>query len=661
MFLPVSAKEMRKRGWDRPDFVYVTGDAYVDHPSFGHAIISRVLEDAGFRVAILAQPDWTSKEVFAEFGEPKLGILVSSGVVDSMVNHYTAAKKKRHDDAYSPGGKSGCRPDRAIITYCNRIRAIYKDTPLIIGGVEAGLRRFAHYDYWDDRVRRSVLIDAAADMILFGMGERAIVEVAERLRDGEPIRRIQDVRGSVCLETEEGIAARSAHGEKLVELPSYDEVACNKQSYAKAFMLEYQEQDPIRGTVLYQRHKDAIVMQNPMARPLSIKEMDRIYALPYERNWHPQYDRMGGIPALAEVKFSITSHRGCFGGCSFCALHSHQGRIIQKRSIGSVLEEARKMVDTDGFSGYIHDVGGPSANFHNPSCKKQLKVGTCKNRQCLFPRPCKNLIVSHTDYLNLLKGVREIPGVKKVFVRSGIRYDYLMHDPDDRFLKELCANHISGQLKVAPEHVSKRVLGYMGKPGGELYDQFCKAFTKENMKIGKKQFLVPYLISGHPGSTLEDAVFLAEYLNGIRYSPEQVQDFYPTPDTLSTCMYYTGIDPRTMKKVHVPNWEEKGMQRALLQYRKPENKTQVIKALGLTGRRDLIGFAPDCLVRPERENHFEKGRGAGSPKTGRDTAGASGRSGGKSAGRNAGRTNRTAGKTVSVKPGKGVRPTKKKR
>jgi uncharacterized radical SAM protein YgiQ len=624
---------MLDRGWERPDFLFVTGDAYVDHPSFGHAIISRLLEAEGFKVAILAQPDWTSAESFLEFGKPALGALVTSGVVDSMVSHYTAAKKRRSEDDYSPGGKSGRRPDRAVITYCNRLRSALGDTPLIIGGLEAGLRRFSHYDYWDDRVRSSILVNSGADMLVYGMGENAIAEIARRLRGGERLRDMKDIPGTAYPDSEEGLSERRAASEaRFIELPSADEVATSKRAYASAFMAEYSEQDPIRGNILFQRSKTGVIVQNPPSPPLTMPEMDAVYALPYERAWHPSYDAMGGVPALEEVKFSVTGHRGCFGGCSFCAITLHQGRIVQKRSFGSVLSEVGLMARLPDFKGYIHDVGGPTANFRNPSCKKQLKRGTCKNRQCLYPRPCRSLDVSHTDCLNLLRKVREAPGVKKVFVRSGVRFDYIMLDSDRAFLRELCEHHVSGQLKVAPEHVSRYVLDYMGKPGsGAAYEGFCREFLKANMKLGKKQYLVPYLISGHPGSALADAVQLSEYLCEKKYSPEQVQDFYPTPGTLSTCMYYTGIDPRTMKKVHIPSGEEKAMQRALLQYRRPENRPLVVKALKLAGRDDLIGFGPECLIRPDgkagyggargKASHGDAGRKAGVQGSARRKAG----------------------------------------
>ena len=610
MFLPVSASDITRRGWDAPDFVLVSGDAYVDHPSFGHAIISRLLEAEGFRVAVLAQPDWRSAKAFLSLGVPKLGFLVTSGVTDSMVNHYTAAKKRRGEDAYSPGGAAGRRPDRALITYSNRIRAAARGSPVILGGIEAGLRVFAHYDYWDDYVRRSVLIDSGADLLVYGMGESAIAEIARRLRGGEPISSITDVRGTACAVTEKGLEARLAAAEAVrkpdggrllaVELPPYKEAAKAKKAYAEAFMLEYGEQDPVRGNLLYQRYDAAAIVKNPPAAPLTQSALDRIYGLPFERAWHPSYDGDGGVPALEEVKFSVASHRGCFGGCSFCAINMHQGRVVQSRSMRSIQDEVESLARGKDFKGYIHDIGGPSANMRAPSCAKQLRSGACKDRRCLYPRPCKNLNADHSEYLEILRNARRAPGVKKVFIRSGVRFDYMMLDGKSGFLRELCEHHISGQLKVAPEHVSKNVLALMGKPGIRAYDAFCEKFLKENIALGKKQYLVPYLISGHPGSLLSDAVQLAEYLHEKRINPEQVQDFYPTPGTLSTCMYYTGIDPLTMSRVHVPSGEEKIMQRALLQYRKPENRQLVIKALRLTGRTDLIGYDKKCLIRPRR-------------------------------------------------------------
>ena len=640
MFLPINKEDMKRLGWDAPDFLLVSGDAYVDHPSFGHAIISRVLEAEGFRVAILAQPDWTGTAGFLSLGKPKLGVLVAPGVVDSMVNHYTAAKKRRGEDSYSPGGAAGRRPDRALITYCNRIRSAMRGIPLIIGGVEAGLRTFAHYDYWDDYVRRSVLIDSGADLLVYGMGEAAIAEVARRLRDGEAVGDIKDVDGTAYVDSENGFAARRAaeaetlkpDGSKLkfVELPPYEDVSRAKKTYAEAFLAEYREQDPIRGNVVFQRHGASVVVKNPPSAPMSSEALDRVYALPYERAWHPSYDAAGGVPALEEVRFSVTSHRGCFGGCSFCAINLHQGRIVQKRSLRSIVGEVELLARSPGFKGYIHDIGGPSANLRDAACNKQLRLGTCRDRRCLGQKPCKNLEVSHRDYLNVLRCARRVPGVKKVFIRSGVRYDYIMLDRDSSFIKEMCEHHVSGQLKVAPEHVSKGVLALMGKPCADVFEAFSTAFLKENIRLNLKQYLVPYLISGHPGTLLSDAVELAEYLCRKNIHPEQVQDFYPTPGTLSTCMYYTGIDPMTMKKVHIPEGEEKAMQRALLQFRRPENRGYVLNALHLTGRTDLIGYGKGCLARPEREFGNGKG-GARDKQAGRQSGG-----GGSGQGRQAG-------------------------
>ena len=616
MFLPTDKSDMTKRGWDAPDFLLVTGDAYVDHPSFGHAIISRVLEAEGYRVAILAQPDWTGPLRFSSLGAPRLGVLVTSGVVDSMVNHYTAAKKRRGEDSYSPDGLAGRRPDRAVITYCNRLRSAMRDAPLIIGGVESGLRCLAHYDYWDDYVRRSILIDSGANLLVYGMGESAIVEIAGRLRAGEPIGCIRDVRGTAYIDNERGLAARRSDEAgrvkpdgsilRYIELPSYEDVVKSKKAYAEACVTEHREHDPIRGNALYQRYGSSIVVKNPPSLPLSPAELDRIYDLPYERAWHPSYDKYGGVPALAEVKFSVTSHRGCFGACSFCSINLHQGRIVQKRSVRSILGEVKALTGDKDFKGYIHDIGGPSANIRNASCAKQMKSGMCRDRRCLFPKPCANLIVDHGEYLDLLRKARGVPGVKKVFVRSGIRYDYLMYDSKRDFFNELCEYHVSGQLKVAPEHASKNVLNLMGKPPIAVFDAFSSAYLKINVRLGKKQYLTPYLISGHPGSLLSDAVELAVYLCEKKINPEQVQDFYPTPGTISTCMYYTGIDPLTTKRVHIPNAEEKAMQRALLQYKKPENREAVRKALHLTGRTDLIGDAKNCLLKPRRNLNVSK-------------------------------------------------------
>ncbi|HEX3047241.1 MAG TPA: YgiQ family radical SAM protein, partial [Bacillota bacterium] len=588
-FLPISRADMQERQWDELDFLFISGEAYVDHPSFGHAIITRLLESEGYRVGLIPLPDWKVLDSFKILGKPRLAVLISSGVIDSMVNHYTASKKPRRDDAYAPGGKGGQRPDRAVIVYANRVREAFKNIPVIIGGVEAGLRRFAHYDYWDNDVRRSILLDSKADLLVYGMGERAILEVAGRLAGGEPIDQIRDVRGTVWVRNQDLTEKDSPSTE--VRTPSYEEVQTDTSAYAKAFMLQAAEQDPIRGRTLIQGHGNREIVQNPPSLPLTTEMMDRIYALPYERTYHPSYQKLGGVPAILEVEFSITSHRGCYGGCSFCALNFHQGRIIQKRSQPSIINEARKLVHLENFKGYIHDVGGPTANFRNRACKLQEKNGACRDRQCLENDGCKQLIVDHSEYLELLRKLREIPEIKKVFIRSGIRYDYLMLDPNDQFFEELCEHHISGQLKVAPEHVVDRVLRRMGKPGRVVYDRFVQKFYEINRKLGKEQYLVPYLISGHPGSDLNAAVELAEYLRDIHYTPEQVQDFYPTPGSLSTCMFYTGLDPRDMKKLYVPRSpKEKAMQKALLQFRKPENRRLVYEALVATGRTDLIGF-----------------------------------------------------------------------
>ncbi len=600
-FLPVNREDMEARGWDSIDFLYISGDAYVDHPSFGHAIITRVLESEGYRVGIIAQPDWKSHKDFMMLGRPNYAVLISSGVIDSMVNHYTASKKPRSDDSYSPGGKAGYRPDRAVIVYANRVRETFKGIPVIIGGLEASLRRFAHYDYWDNKVRRSILLDSKADLLIYGMGEKPIVEIASALSKGSSIDQLRNIRGTTYL-SESGET-----DEHTILLPSYEEILQSKKTYAEAFMIQYNEQDALNGRTLIQPHGDKFVVQNPPALPMSAKELDRVYALPYERTFHPSYENFGGIPAINEVEFSITSHRGCYGGCSFCALNFHQGRVIQKRSQASILNEAKKLVWLPGFKGYIHDVGGPTANFRSVACDRQKEQGTCKGKQCLYPQPCKNLKVDHTEYLELLRKLRQIPEVKKVFIRSGIRYDYLMLDKNDEFFKELCEHHVSGQLKVAPEHVVDRVLEKMGKPGRRVYDAFVKKFYEINKSIGKEQYLVPYLISSHPGSDLNAAVELALYLKHSGYTPEQVQDFYPTPGTLSTCMFYTLLDPRNMKSIYVPTSpKEKAMQRALLQFRRSENHPLVREALRKAGREDLIGFGKDCLVWPEQHRHDER-------------------------------------------------------
>ncbi|MBR6219750.1 MAG: YgiQ family radical SAM protein [Clostridia bacterium] len=589
-FLPVNAKEARALGWDAPDFVYVTGDAYVDHPSFGLAIISRVLEKAGYRVAMLPQPDWHSCEPFREYGRPRIGFLVTAGVIDSMVNHYTAAKKKRNEDAYSPGGRPGHRPDRATIVYCNRIREAFGDVPIAVGGVEASLRRFAHYDYWDDRVRNSVLVDCGANVLMFGMGERSILRVAEYMASGRD--------WSECRIPGTCVTAPEVP-EGFVEIAPMEDVAKDRRAYAEAFKVQYDQQDPVRGRAIAQKHGRRFMLQNPPDMPLSQRELDAVYALPYMRAYHPMYEKDGGIPAIEEVKFSIASVRGCFGACSFCALTFHQGRIVTARSRDSIVAEGRLLTKQPGFKGYIHDVGGPTANFRRPACDKQLKAGTCAHRQCLFPKPCPNLVADHREYIDILRALRELPGVKKVFVRSGIRYDYVLADRKSRFLQELARHHVSGQLKVAPEHVSPRVLHYMGKPDVETYDRFVQQYRQINENLGLKQYLVPYFMSSHPGCTLDDAIALAVYMKRTGQHPDQVQDFYPTPGTLSTAMFYTGLDPRDMTPVYVPrDPEEKAMQRALMHYFKPYNRQLVLKALRRAGREDLIGWGGDCLIPP---------------------------------------------------------------
>ncbi|MFL0268491.1 YgiQ family radical SAM protein [Candidatus Clostridium radicumherbarum] len=603
-FLPISKKDLIDNGIKELDFVFITGDAYVDHPSFGTAVIARILENEGFTVGIIAQPNWNNSDDFKRLGKPKLGFLINSGNIDSMVNHYTAAKKRRSDDLYSPGGKSGYRPDRAVIVYANRAKEAYKDVPIILGGIEASLRRFAHYDYWEDKVRRSILIDSKADILVFGMGEKPIIEIANMLKYGMPIEKLTNVKGTVFIsKTTEGL-------DKFIELPSFEAVATDKKAYAESFKLESYEQDGIRGKALVQKHCDRFVIQNPPSLPLTQEEMDEVYNLPYARTYHPVYEAQGGIPAINEVKFSIVSHRGCFGSCSFCALTLHQGRTIQNRSQGSIIKEAEEIIKDKDFKGYIHDVGGPTANFRHKSCKLQETHGVCKNKQCLHPGPCKNLIVSHDEYLSLLRKLRKLPGVKKVFIRSGIRYDYLIYDKKDEFFKELCEHHISGQLKVAPEHISERVLAQMGKPTREVYDRFVNKYNMINKKLGKKQFLVPYLMSSHPGSELKDAIELALYIKEMGYTPEQVQDFYPTPGSLSTTIYYTGINPFTNEKVYVPKEQkEKNMQRALLQYRLPHNYKIVKEALIKANREDLIGYDKKCLippVQPKVKNGFKR-------------------------------------------------------
>ncbi len=613
-FLPITREEMKERGWDQVDFVYVSGDAYVDHPSFGHAIITRLLESRGYRVGIIAQPDWRKPESVQVFGEPRLGFLVSAGNMDSMVNHYSVSKKRRKTDAYTPGGEMGKRPDYACVVYGNLIRQTYKKTPIILGGIEASLRRMAHYDYWSDKLKRSVLLDSGADVISYGMGEHSIVELAEALDAGIPVEDITYIAGTV-------VKAKSLDSIYDAEiLPSFEDLKADKMNYARSFYTQYLNTDAFNGKRLVEPYSDHLyVVQNPPAAPLTQMEMDDVYSLPYQRTYHPSYEAKGGVPAIKEIKFSLISNRGCFGGCSFCALTFHQGRIVQVRSHESLIEEAKEITKDKDFKGYIHDVGGPTANFRHPSCKKQMEHGVCKTRQCLFPSPCKNLDADHRDYVSLLRKLRDIPKVKKVFIRSGIRFDYLLADKKQEFLRELCEYHVSGQLKVAPEHVAGPVLSLMGKPEHKVYEEFTRQFYKMNEKIGKEQYLVPYLMSSHPGSTLKEAVELAEYCRDLGYMPEQVQDFYPTPSTLSTCMYYTGVDPRTMQKVYVPKSpHEKAMQRALIQYRNPELYDLVIEALHKAGRSDLIGFGPKCLVRPRqmRGSGNDKKAGRKEPKKG---------------------------------------------
>lgn len=613
-FLPITREEMKERGWDQVDFVYVSGDAYVDHPSFGHAIITRLLESRGYRVGIIAQPDWRKPESVQVFGEPRLGFLVSAGNMDSMVNHYSVSKKRRKTDAYTPGGEMGKRPDYACVVYGNLIRQTYKKTPIILGGIEASLRRMAHYDYWSDKLKRSVLLDSGADVISYGMGEHSIIELAEALDAGIPVEDITYIAGTV-------VKTKSLDSIYDAEiLPSFEDLKADKMNYARSFYTQYLNTDAFNGKRLVEPYSDHLyVVQNPPAAPLTQIEMDDVYSLPYQRTYHPSYEAKGGVPAIKEIKFSLISNRGCFGGCSFCALTFHQGRIVQVRSHESLIEEAKEITKDKDFKGYIHDVGGPTANFRHPSCKKQMEHGVCKTRQCLFPSPCKNLDADHRDYVSLLRKLSDIPKVKKVFIRSGIRFDYLLADKKQEFLRELCEYHVSGQLKVAPEHVAGPVLSLMGKPEHKVYEEFTRQFYKMNERIGKEQYLVPYLMSSHPGSTLKEAVELAEYCRDLGYMPEQVQDFYPTPSTLSTCMYYTGVDPRTMQKVYVPKSpHEKAMQRALIQYRNPELYDLVIEALHKAGRSDLIGFGPKCLVRPRqmRGSGNDKKAGRKEPKKG---------------------------------------------
>ena len=593
-FLPISKEDLVRENIEQLDFVYISGDAYVDHPSFGTAIISRILVDHGYTVGIIAQPDWKDDTSISVLGEPRLGFLVSSGNMDSMVNHYYVSKKHRESDAYSPNGEAYKRPDHALVAYCNLIRRSYKKKPIIVGGIEASLRRLAHYDYWSDSFKRSVLLDSGADLLIYGMGEKAIVEIADAMNSGIDIKDISFVRGTVYK------TKVLPDGYELLTLPTYDNMKEDKIQYASSFMKQYENTDPFTAKTLVEPYGNGIyVIQNPPQYPLTVEEMDHVYDLPYMRTYHPVYEAMGGIPAIAEVKFSLVSNRGCFGGCSFCALTFHQGRMIQVRSHESIIKEAKLIIEDKDFKGYIHDVGGPTANFRHTSCEKQKTMGVCKNKQCLFPDVCKNCNVDHSDYLELLRKLRALPKVKKVFVRSGIRFDYLVADEDDTFFKELVKYHISGQLKVAPEHISDAVLKRMGKPRNEVYKKFIRRYEKLNEQMGLKQFVVPYLMSSHPGSTLKEAIELAEYLRDLGYMPQQVQDFYPTPSTLSTVMYYTGVDPRDMKPVYTPkNPHEKAMQRALIQYRNPNNYDLVMEALKKEGREDLIGFSKECLIRP---------------------------------------------------------------
>lgn len=600
-YLPISKEDLQERGWEEVDYVIVTGDAYVDHPSFGAAIIGRILERHGFKVAVLAQPKWDTEEDFKRFGKPRLGFLITSGNIDSMVNNYTVAKKKRKKDVYSPGGELGHRPDRGVIVYSNVARRAYKNVPILIGGLEASLRRLAHYDYWDNKVRRSILLDANADLLMYGMSENTIVEIAEAMESGIPIDEITYIKGTVY-KTKDVERAYD-----YIKLSAFDDIKKDTVAYAKSFLSQYENTDAITAKTLIEPYDYCYVVQNPPALPLTQPELDRVYALPFTRNYHPSYEAKGGVPAINEVKFSLVNNRGCFGSCNFCALAFHQGRVVQARSHESIVKEASELVWEPDFKGYIHDVGGPTANFREAACEKQATKGVCKNRQCLFPSPCKQLKIDHQDYIKLLRKLRQLPNIKKVFIRSGIRYDYLIHDKDDSFFYELCEHHVSGQLKVAPEHVSPKVLSKMGKPKRQVYDKFIEKYKRVNNQLGMKQFVVPYLMSSHPGSDLKEAIELAEYLRDIKYTPEQVQDFYPTPGTLSTCMYYTGLDPRSMTKVYVPKTpHEKAMQRALMQYRNPSNYKLVMEALILAGREDLIGFEPHCLIRPPRQKSFER-------------------------------------------------------
>ena len=648
-FLPISKNDMKERGIEQLDFVYVIGDAYVDHPSFGHAIISRVLEVNGYSVGIISQPDWKDENSINALGEPRLGFLVAAGNMDSMVNHYYVSKKHRDFDAYTPGGEIGKRPDNATVAYCNLIRRTYKTKPIIIGGIEASLRRMAHYDYWKNNFKRSILLDAQADLLIYGMGEKAIVEIADALNSGIDVKDITFIRGTVYKTKNKDLPYNP------IILPSYDDMKEDKLQYAKSFKIQYDNTDPFTAETLMEPYPNGVyVVQNVPMMPLTTQEMDDVYDLPYERTYHPSYEAKGGVPAISEIKLSLTSCRGCYGACSFCALTFHQGRIIQTRSHESIINEARKIIELPDFKGYIHDVGGPTANFYHPACKKQLQSGACKGKQCLYPKPCPNLDTDHSEYLSLLRKLRKLPKVKKVFVRSGIRFDYLLTDKNDDFFKELVEHHISGQLKVAPEHISDTVLSYMGKPQNCVYEKFIKKYQDYNKKLGKNQFVVPYLMSSHPGSDLNAAIELAEYLRDIGYRPQQVQDFYPTPSTLSTVMYYTGVDPRTMEPVYTPkNPHEKAMQRALIQYKNPANYELVKEALIKAGRKDLIGFEEHCLIRPRQfkkeKETANRYRGV-KTKTGKtiNGRGKSGKPGKNTAkpGKNAGKSNRNTNKSA---------------
>ena len=653
-FLPVSRADMEERCIDQLDFVYVIGDAYVDHPSFGPAIISRLLESHGYQVGIIAQPDFRHAESIMALGEPRLGFLVSAGNMDSMVNHYSVAKKHRKVDSYTPGGEMGKRPDRAVIVYCNLIRQKYKHVPIIAGGIEASLRRMAHYDYWSDSLRRSILLESGADLVSYGMGERSIVAIADALDAGMPVKDITYIPGTVCK-----VRSLDEISDYTV-LPDYESICKDKKKYAESFYIQYSNTDPFSGKRLVEPYsQNCFIVQNPASEPLTMEEMDQVYDLPFQRTWHPMYDAAGGIPALSEVKFSLVSCRGCFGGCSFCALTFHQGRIIQARSHESLIKEAKLMIEELDFKGYIHDVGGPTADFRAPACEKQMTKGVCPHKQCLFPEPCKNLRADHSDYIALLRKLRALPKVKKVFIRSGIRFDYVLADKKNTFLEELCRYHVSGQLKVAPEHVSDPVLACLGKPKAAVYQEFCRQYKKMNERLGLKQYLVPYLMSSHPGSTMKEAVELAEYCRDLGYMPEQVQDFYPTPSTISTCMYYTGLDPRTMTAVYVPkDPHEKEMQRALIQYRNPANRVLVREALLKAGREDLIGYGPKCLLRPDQARG--DGRAAHRDDNRRVEKRSAGRGRGASSGRTADRNN-TQSRSQNQEQTQERRPTQKKK